>query len=397
MSKLGFIALAHPDYIADGAAARFADAAVLALRGQGAEVLHSGRLAASIADARAEALSAVAADVDGVILFLASWLECPVAMAAVTEAKHLPLFLWGFPMWEEKGREMSTGSYVSYAMFRGVLERIGQPFSEALGMPSDSDTVGRAAAFCRAASAAKRLGRAKIGLVGYTSMSIYTGTFDHVLLRWLIGPEVEQSDSYSLIRRAERFSDADCAAALEKLRGVAAIRPDISSAMLRKAMSLYLAVTELREQTALDAINVKCQYEFSKEYGMTMCVPLSLAASEDFVTSCEGGHTLHGVDADPAVPDRSGDGLRRRNKPPGRRAEALTLRVHALCAVLRRLRGAQFHGGRRFYRHPEQLHDEAGQGDARAAGRGCRDIPPAVLHRRGACVDKAPAGLHAGA
>ena len=288
MSKLGFIALAHPDYIADGAAARFADAAVLALRGQGAEVLHSGRLAASIADARAEALSAVAADVDGVILFLASWLECPVAMAAVTEAKHLPLFLWGFPMWEEKGREMSTGSYVSYAMFRGVLERIGQPFSEALGMPSDSDTVGRAAAFCRAASAAKRLGRAKIGLVGYTSMSIYTGTFDHVLLRWLIGPEVEQSDSYSLIRRAERFSDADCAAALEKLRGVAAIRPDISSAMLRKAMSLYLAVTELREQTALDAINVKCQYEFSKEYGMTMCVPLSLAASEDFVTSCEG-------------------------------------------------------------------------------------------------------------
>jgi L-fucose isomerase-like protein len=38
----------------------------------------------------------------------------------------------------------------------------------------------------------------------------------------------------------------------------------------------------------LDAINVKCQYEFSKELGMTACVPLSLLAGSGLVASCEG-------------------------------------------------------------------------------------------------------------
>jgi L-fucose isomerase-like protein len=44
----------------------------------------------------------------------------------------------------------------------------------------------------------------------------------------------------------------------------------------------------MKEEKDLDAINIKCQYEFSKEYGMTACVPLSLAASGSFVSSCEG-------------------------------------------------------------------------------------------------------------
>jgi L-fucose isomerase and related proteins len=288
MAKIAFIALAHPDYITNGYAAKFSSAAADIVRQTANSLIFSGQLAANIAEAREEALAAIAADADGVVLFLASWMECPVAMAAVTELKHLPLLLWGFPMWEENGQEHSTGSYVSYAMFRGVLGRVGLTFTEALGMPGDPAISQSISAFCAAANAVKRLKRAKIGLVGYTSMSIYTGTFDHVLLRWLIGPEVEQSDSYSLIRRAESFSDSECEAALCKLRAAAVISPDIGAAMLRKAMSLYLAVEELRSETDLDAVNVKCQYEFSKEYGMTMCVPLSLAAAPDFVTSCEG-------------------------------------------------------------------------------------------------------------
>jgi len=38
----------------------------------------------------------------------------------------------------------------------------------------------------------------------------------------------------------------------------------------------------------LDSINVKCQYEFSKEYGMVMCVSLSMLAEHGIISSCEG-------------------------------------------------------------------------------------------------------------
>ncbi len=266
MNKIGLIAAAHPDYIADGHARNFASRAAEELRKGGVTVVYAGAPVTDAAAALDAALAVLREDCDGVILFFASWMECPTAMAALTELRHLPLMLWGVPMWRSEGREMSTGSYVSYAMFRGTAERVGLRFSEVLGMP-EGEAVREALLFCRAAGAVKRLRRAKIGLVGYTSMSIYTGTFDHVLLRWKIGPEVEQSDSYSLIRRAEHFSIGQKREAEVLLRNEARCDDDIPPAMLEKAMGLYLAVEELKTERGYDAVNVKCQYEFSKEYG----------------------------------------------------------------------------------------------------------------------------------
>ncbi len=288
MSRIGFIAVAHPDYITDGCAKSFADRAVNEVRKRGIELYYPDRLASTAEEAREDAAGCVRNGCEGIILFLSSWIECPVAMTAVTETAHLPLLIWGFPMWVENGVEKSTGSYVSYTMFRGVLARVGHNFCEAVGMPENEETIKEVVSFCRAAQTRARLKRSKIGLVGYTSMSIYTGTFDHVLLRWIIGPEVEQSDSYSLIRRAERTTPEQRKEAAELLKSRARVLPAVSGKMLDKAMGLYLAIEELKKETGIDAINVKCQYEFSKEYGMTMCVPLSLSASENFVTSCEG-------------------------------------------------------------------------------------------------------------
>ena len=133
MKKIGFIALAHPDYISDGRAKEFAERAVGVAEKNGYRAVFSGRLACDTEAALRDALEILRSDVCGTVLFLASWLECPVAMTAVKELCGMPLFLWGFPMWEEDGREMSTGSYVSYAMFRGVLSRIGHSECRATG------------------------------------------------------------------------------------------------------------------------------------------------------------------------------------------------------------------------------------------------------------------------
>ena len=112
MKKIGFIALAHPDYISDGRAKEFAERAVGVAEKNGYRAVFSGRLACDTEAALRDALEILRSDVCGTVLFLASWLECPVAMTAVKELCGMPLFLWGFPMWEEDGREMSTGSYV---------------------------------------------------------------------------------------------------------------------------------------------------------------------------------------------------------------------------------------------------------------------------------------------
>lgn len=285
MGNLGFVTISHPDYNAGGEVNIFSERAKHSLKAENIDFVDAG-LVNSIFSAREAGRRLLMSDVDGVVLFFASWLECSVAMAFYREIEHLPVCVWAFPMWKEGNVEKSTGSYVSFAMFKGVFDRLKIPYEGVLGMPEES--AERVAKFCRAASAYKRLKRCRIGLVGYTSMSIYTGTFDHVLMRAMIGPEIEHIDAYSLIRRAEKQSEADKRSVVERLRQLACVRGDVAEESLLKASGLYLAVMELQRDFALDAMNAKCQYEFSKEYGMTLCVPLSLAADNGLLTSCEG-------------------------------------------------------------------------------------------------------------
>jgi len=223
-----------------------------------------------------------------VVLLLSSWVECPTVISVLREVEHLPLCLMAFPMCEHKGRLESTGAYVSFAMIKGVLDRAGYRYVPVLGDLADTETKQKTECFCRAATTAARLKRSRVGLVGYTSMSIYTGTFDHLFMRLKVGPEIEQIDSYTLINMAESKTDEQKGKVVEYYRAAAGIHGEVGQSALLKSAGIYLASEELIRERSLDAFNIKCQYEFSKEYKMVPCVPLSLLAERGYVTSCEG-------------------------------------------------------------------------------------------------------------
>ena len=291
MPKIGLLTLCHTDYICQ-AINNQRDNIANALRDKGVDVVYSDTLCDDFAKASAEARRLIKEDVEGVIFFLGSWIECPTARAAVREMEHLPMCLFGFPMYEENGRLESTGAYVSYAMFKGVMDRVGYAYKGVLGNTDDPAVHEQLLSFCVAASASERMKRTRIGLVGYTSMSIYTGTFDHVLLRAIVGPEVEQMDSYTLINMAEAVSDAEVDEAIDWLKARSRIRTEVTSESLRKAIRLYVAMKKTCNDKALDAFNIKCQYEFSKEYKAVPCVPASMLADSGVVSSCEGDMML---------------------------------------------------------------------------------------------------------
>ena len=227
-------------------------------------------------------------DCCGALIVLATWVECNVVMAALKELRGLPCMFWGFPLEEAEGRKESTGAYVSASMFAGVVRRLGLPWPTLFASWKDPEAAKKITAFARAASAVDELFYAKIGLFGYTSMSIYTGTFDHVLMRYKIGPEIEQMDSYSLICAAEAASDQERAEAEERLRSLALCGPDLEPELMRKTMGLYAALRGFCRERGWGAVNVKCQYELSKEYQAVPCVALSLLAEDGVVASCEG-------------------------------------------------------------------------------------------------------------
>ena len=240
--NIHFLVIGHPDYPGN-AGLEMARRAAAWLGEHGVQ-----RLSATVIlrpwDAVAAAEEALAARPDGVIVFLATWVEAPTAIAAIREFKHLPVAVWGFPMYGP-GRAESTGSFVAYAVVKAALDRMGIAYTGLAGAVDDEDTLARALAFCRAARAKQALRRARVGLVGYASMGMYSGTFDHALLRAQVGPEVDHVDTYTLIRRAKGYGEADCAEVVTRLRGRARVAAAVGEAALVKQARLYLALRDL--------------------------------------------------------------------------------------------------------------------------------------------------------
>jgi len=288
IAKIGFIAIGHKDYISDDAV-KITNNAVEALRQRGHDIVYAGHIAASPGEARAIAKEMLRHDVDGAILFLSTFMECPVSMSALREFDHLPFALWGTTMFtNEGGGQDSTGSFVAFSMFQGSLKRMGYEFISVLGLSGDAAAIAKASRFCIAAGAYQRLKRSTVGLVGYSALGIYPGTFDHVMMRKVIGPEIDHLDTYTLIKATENIGDEECLPVLDYLNKVARIKSTVSKEQLLTVSKMYLAMKKLCGDRGYDAINVKCQYELSQDYGMTACVPLSILAENGVTASCEG-------------------------------------------------------------------------------------------------------------
>ena len=94
--QVGFLTLGHRDY-PNEVGERMADQAVEQLIEAGIEIHCAASPALEPWQAVDAARELLDARVDGIVLFLDTWLEAPVAVAAIRELEHLPLLVWGFP------------------------------------------------------------------------------------------------------------------------------------------------------------------------------------------------------------------------------------------------------------------------------------------------------------
>jgi|GEM_PF-674199 len=286
--KIAFLVIGHRDYQYD-LGIRFAKYTVKKLKENGMDIVFCNRSLNEIIDAQNEAKKIVREDIDGVIIFLGTWVECSTAMAAIRMIEHLPFLVWGFPMFVNKeGTKDQTGSFVAYATLKGSLDRVDYKYKGIIGKTDDEEVIGKVISFCKAAFTYKRLKESRVGLFGYASMSMYPGTFDHLLLRRYIGPEVIHFDTYQLIEEMKLISKRDCLEIIEKLKREVEMSEFVEESQLTKAIKMYKALMNIVKKFDLQAITVKCQYELSKMFGMTACIPLSLAADKGVVSGCEG-------------------------------------------------------------------------------------------------------------
>jgi L-fucose isomerase-like protein len=283
--KAGLIPFGYPYYPPEYLE-RFTQESIRVVKELGIEV-SSTKPVIVYKDAERAVKDIVCEDVDFILAVVLSWLEAPNVIAVLREFSHKPILLWSHTMWEENGEILTLGPMPGVGVIRETLEEMDFNFKFIWGMPEEEGVKSEIASFARVTSTIHRLSRAKIGLLGYASMGMYTATFDHVSVRKLLGPEVDHLDQYVLVKEIDEVRKEDVDKQIEKAKNEWEITNSVTSEDLKITMKMYLALKKLVEEFGWDAVTVKCQYELSQYYKVTPCVPLSMLGV-GVTASCEG-------------------------------------------------------------------------------------------------------------
>jgi L-fucose isomerase-like protein len=225
-------------------------------------------------------------DYDAIAVVLLSWVEAPLLVSTLRPFINIPMLLWTHTTYMDGASRVTLGGIPAAGVIRETMEEMGFRFRFVYGQPGETKLVAKAMPFLRAAMAIKDLSRSRVGLFGYASMGMYTGTIDHTQLRSQVGPEIDHQDQYMIIERFKKITDAEVDTYLPMAKDWELsdrVKPDD----LRRVFRMYAALKSLSMEAKYDAITVKCQYELSRVFGLAPCLPLSILGDE-MVVSCEG-------------------------------------------------------------------------------------------------------------
>ncbi len=228
---------------------------------------------------------------DAVIVLIASWIEAPNALKVLSAAglEQTPMLLWSHDNYfdpKEKAT-ISFGCIASAGVMRETFEEFGYKFCFVVGNPGDEVLAKKITDFVAAAATVRKLKDARLGMLGYVSMGMYTGLGDHVKVKKTFGTEIVHIDQYSLIARLNEAPVDAVEAEKQALKEQWDVAASISNQLLDKNASVYLRLKQLVKEHQLDALTAKCQYEMSIDWGFTPCVALSLLGA-NMPVSCEG-------------------------------------------------------------------------------------------------------------
>jgi len=283
--KVLMIPFGYPGY-PDEVMKRFRNESVQHLRNLGMTVKAMPNVI-DFDDARKLRAEVAGKDCEFVVVVVLSWLEATNVIEVVRDLAHKPILLWSHTMWKEKGQTWTLGPIPGAAVLRQAFEELGWRFRFVYGQPGDKSLDEDIRVFSRAAHAWHHLRRSRIGLLGYLSMGMYSAAFDHLGLLRDFGPEVDQVDQYVLIKRLEAITAAKVRPLIAKAKKEWEISDAVRPQDLEVTLRMYMALKQLARERKWSALTVKCQYELSKEFGYTPCVPISMLGNE-IPCSCEG-------------------------------------------------------------------------------------------------------------
>ena len=228
-------------------------------------------------EVRGQTETCLALGAQSMVYLAGTWLLASHVVDAVREL-NVPFGIWGIP-------EAASFSSVGANVLHGTLDEMGIRHWLFYGMPDERDVLRQIRNFAKAASVKRRLGAARMGVLGGRAISAYPTTADPIQIKKIFGTEVEHIDQMVLLQKAKNVAEDKCAVLVKQIRERYG-SVDVPEKTLIKCASVYYALKEIIEEYSLDMVTVKCIGEFMDSY-CSCCVALSMLNDEGYHCGCQ--------------------------------------------------------------------------------------------------------------
>lgn len=224
-----------------------------------------------------------AAPWDFLIVNVINWIDPRAASRLLYEFRNEPIVLYSKGGTTEGDTLISPAAGAGSTALRFPMERWGIKFKYLFNGPDQPMDVAGILRFGRAAQVMKKLRSARVGILGFNDMGLYTTGFNVTSLRGKTGVEVESFDMLQLERKMdgldEKQVDAEVASVTanwEYPNG----KP--KEAAIRRAIKMYMATIEICKEKKFNAVSYKVVEGVPAFMNMVHSVPAALVASAGY-------------------------------------------------------------------------------------------------------------------
>ena len=215
-----------------------------------------------------------------------------VVVPLFAQRLKVPVVLWSMKEPDPQGGRLQNNSFCAANMNSHFMYRMHVPYFHVHaepGTPEAEKQLGKAIRVSRTMSV---LNRMRIGVVGGRVPGFYTSSWDEMLLRTKIGPEIKIITEHEVIETAKNLTEAELKQAMETILSDAPAHPQDgpTADQLKKSAALFAAVGKMKKKFLVDTFAMRCWPEFiaSDLYGIAVCSTIGHLTNHGFLTACEG-------------------------------------------------------------------------------------------------------------
>lgn len=194
---------------------------------------------------------------DCLIICVTGWIPTHAVIDVIHPYRHLPMILWGLSGTYEGKRLVTTADQAGTSAMRMVFDQMGYCFRYVYNTPAKMDGLAKVVRFAKAAQAAVKLHRARIGMMGYRDMKLYGTLYDQISLRRVVGPDIETFETLEIEQRAAKVTDQEIQEVIDTLiTGHWTFTNEVNEQVLRRGCAYYVALRNLSRERRFEGISL---------------------------------------------------------------------------------------------------------------------------------------------